>query len=111
MSELATVIYLIFIGYLFWTELHGEEDEHISWVPFVWMFIAGSRFVSSWLNLRSPGNVEAYAEGSPVDRAFFFTVIVCGSCVLYKRHIDWPRLFRQNKWLLAYFLYCLCSIA
>ena len=32
----------------------GADVEPISWVPLVWMFLAGSRWVSSWLNLSGP---------------------------------------------------------
>ena len=46
------------------------DVEPISWVPLVWMFLAGSRWVSSWLNLSGPlDSVDDYTEGSPVDRA------------------------------------------
>ena len=80
-------------------------------IPFFWMFIAGSRFVSSWLSLRSPtASVGALAEGSPIDAAVFFSLIVAGTIVLFKRKIDWDLLLSQNKWIVLYFLYCLASI-
>jgi exopolysaccharide production protein ExoQ len=110
--ELAAVLCVLFIGYLFRRDLSSRQAEPISWVPFVWMFIAGSRFVSQWLYLSAPlDSVEVYSEGSPVDRAVFLLLIVCGSIVLYRRDINWHRLLAQNKWLLAYFIYCLCSVA
>jgi exopolysaccharide production protein ExoQ len=109
--ELAALLCGAFIVYLFAKEFRSAEAESISWVPFAWMFIAGSRFVSSWLGLRAPAvSVAAYAEGSPVDRAVFLFLIVCGSIVLYRRNIDWHRLLTRNKLLVIYFAYCLCSI-
>jgi exopolysaccharide production protein ExoQ len=107
---LAALFCLFFIGYLFHQELRRPGRDRISWAPFTWMFLAGSRYVSSWLNLRGPGGLEGYSEGSPVDRAAFFAVIIWGVVVLARRDIDWRRLVAGNKWLLLYFAYCLISI-
>ncbi len=107
----AAVFFAAFIGYLFWRELRRPDRDSISWVPFVWMFIAGSRFVSRWLHLEGQWNtLDAYAEGSPVDRWVFLLLIVWGSYVLSRRNIRWGRLLADNKWLVAYFLYCLLSM-
>src|SRR5262249_7551371 len=108
---LAALGCLLFIAYLFRTHFVRSPATCISWLPFVWMFIAGSRFVSHWLNLRPAATGgDPYAEGSPVDRALFLALIVCGCFVLYRRQVNWRRLFLQNKWLIAYFAFCLCSI-
>ena len=108
----AAVVCVGFIAYLFWRELRRPDRDSISWVPFCWMFIAGSRFVSHWLNLQGPDNfADAYSEGSSVDRAVFLLLIVWGSVVLARRNISWGRLLSTNKWLVAYFVFCLCSMA
>jgi exopolysaccharide production protein ExoQ len=100
------------IGYLFWRDVRKPDRDSISWVPFVWMFIAGSRFVSRWLNLQAPADVvDAYAEGSPIDRSVFLVLIIWGAIVLARRNISWGRLLASNKWLAAYILYCLVSMA
>lgn len=109
-SELAALLCVVLIAFLFWRELSSPAVEKISWVPFIWMFIAGSRFVSTWLNLRAPTGVDGNIEGSPIDRTFFLTLIIAGSIVLARRNIRWGDVFRQNKWLVAYLAYCLCSI-
>jgi exopolysaccharide production protein ExoQ len=110
-SAIATVICVAFVAYLFARDLRSPQRETISWAPFVWMFFAGSRFASAWLDLRTPSvGVEAYAEGSPADRAVFLLLIIWGATVLYRREIQWRQLFVQNKWLVAYLLYCLLSI-
>src|SRR4051812_26582438 len=107
---IATLACFGLIGFLFWRDLQKQRQE-ISWVPLVWMFLAGSRWVSSWLSLSGPlQSVDAYAEGSPVDRAVFFTLILCGAFVLSKREINWGRLFARNPWIVLYLLYCLSSI-
>lgn len=109
---IATGACLLLIAYLFWNDIQKREGPPISWVPLVWMFLAGSRWVSSWLSLSGPmASVDDYAEGSPVDRAIFLALILAGAFVLSRRKIAWGQLLAQNKWLVLYFLYCLSSIA
>ena len=112
MSSIVVLICLLFIFYLFWTDSKKTKGySSVLWIPFFWMFLAGSRYVSAWLNLSAPtGSVEAIAEGSPVDRAVFFALIAVGAFILSRRKIDWGRLLSQNKWIVLYFLYCLSSI-
>jgi exopolysaccharide production protein ExoQ len=111
MIPLATVVCLAFISWAMFQDIRKNAAEPISWAPFWWMFFAGSRFASSWLNLRAPGgSVDAYAEGSPVDRAVFFVLIAWGAIVLLRRRINWHDLFSENKLIVAYLAYCLLSI-
>ena len=75
------------------------------------MFLAGGRYVSSWLNLRPETmSVATYNEGSPIDAAAFLSLIAAGVIVLWRRKIDWGRLLTKNIWIVLYFLYCLSSI-
>src|SRR5262245_10290045 len=106
----ATLICAVFIIWLFAASERTHQREPISWAPFFWMFIAGSRFVSSWLNMRAPASIDTYTEGSPVDRAVFFVLIAWGGLVLLRRHVRWREVLWSNKWLAAYLLYCLLSI-
>jgi hypothetical protein len=55
-------------------------------------------------------SADTIAEGSPVDRAVFFSLIAVCALILSRRKIDWSRLLRQNKWIALYLLYCLTSI-
>jgi exopolysaccharide production protein ExoQ len=113
MPIIATVVCMLFIVYLFWTDLRRPDSSSKAlWVPVAWMFLAGSRWVSSWLNL-GPNLASAndYAEGSPLDRAVFFALIVAGILILARRKIDWQRLLLNNTWIVLYLLYCLVSIA
>jgi O-antigen ligase len=113
MSSLATAVCLLFIVYLLWTDLRRPDSPSTAlWVPVAWMFLAGSRYVSSWLNVGPRfASANDYAEGSPVDRAVFFALIVAGIVILARRKIDWPRLLFDNKWIVLYLLYCLASMA
>jgi O-antigen ligase len=111
MRAIAAILCLGLVAYLYWRDLNKSDRDRISWAPFFWMFIAGTRFVSAWLTLGTSPSVEAYAEGSPLDRAVFFSLIIWGIVVLSRRDINWRQLFVGNKWLVAYFLYCLISMA
>jgi exopolysaccharide production protein ExoQ len=113
MPMLATVVCMLFIVYLFWTDLRRPDSPSKAlWVPLVWMFFAGSRFPSHWLNLGPPTVPSAndYAEGSPVDAAVFFALIMAGILILARRKIDWQKLLVNNMWIFLYLLYCLASM-
>jgi exopolysaccharide production protein ExoQ len=107
---LAAAIIVLFIAYLFWVELNDPRAPRISWAPFVWMFLAGSRFASYWIHLGSPRPSQAYAEGSPIDRAVFGLLIFWGVTVLVRRRLNWGQALTRNKWFLLYYLYCLASV-
>lgn len=112
MPLVATVICAAFIAHLFWTDLKRPHRPSLAlWVPLVWMFLAGSRHVSAWLDL-SPTFASAsdYADGSPLDRAVSFVLIMLGIFILAKRRIDWERLLVKNAWIVLYLLYCLASV-
>jgi hypothetical protein len=113
MGPIATIVCLAVIWLLFKQEFRDQSLERISWAPFAWLFFALSRFPSAWLQLRTPGvsGVDAYAEGSPLDRTVFLSIIVWGCAVLYSRRLAWAKVFSQNKWILAYLAFCLLSIA
>jgi len=76
------------------------------------MFLAGSRWVSSWLSVAPTlASASDYAEGSPLDRAVFFGLIMGGILILSGRRINWGELLVNNKWIVLYLLFCLASIA
>ena len=110
--SLATVICILFILYLFYVDFRRPDRASPAlWVPTIWMFLVGSRYVSAWLNLRPEfGSAQELAEGSPIDRAVFFGLIVAGILILARRKIDWDRLLIGNGWLVLYLLYCLASV-
>ena len=113
MPHLAAALCLLFIAYLFYTDIRRPDGRSLAlWVPTIWMFLAGSQFVSAWLNL-SPDfkSAAAYAEGSPIDRAVFFGLIVAGTFILARRKVDGPQLLIKNSWIVLYLLYCLASVA
>ena len=76
------------------------------------MFLAGSRYVSQWLNLSATtiSSMDLYMEGSPIDRAVFLFLIAASVVVLLQRKLNWSEIIKNNPWIWLYFLYALISI-
>lgn len=111
-AKLATFICIILICYLFWMDRKESSGQsHALWLPIFWMFLAGSRTVSQWLALGTAIDpLEAYSEGTPLDRDIYLVLIIVGIIVLLRRKPDWNQLLSRNKWLWLYFVFCLMSI-
>jgi exopolysaccharide production protein ExoQ len=110
--RIATLICILLILYLFWIDREKNEGVSFSiWIPFFWIVIAGSRFVSNWLTPGSPElSVDAYLEGNPLDRAIFLILILSGITVLVRRRLNWGVWLRENTWIWLYFLFGAISI-
>ena len=107
---IAAVLCLAFVAYLFRTDPRQEGSSTSAlWIPFLWMFFAGSRYLSSWLSFSSAESFS-YDEGSPLDRMLFLALIAAGVVVLVRRNVPWGRFMAGNKLLLLYFAYCLLSV-
>lgn len=109
---LATVLCLSFIAYLFWMDHIEDRDASKElWIPLLWMFLAGSRYISFWLD---PGvsrkSVETVLDGSPLDAAFFVLLIAAGIAVISRRRVDWFALLAENAWIWLFFVFGLLSI-
>jgi O-antigen ligase len=55
-------------------------------------------------------SVNAYADGSPIDRATFLFLILWGLVVLFRRAIYWRTLLIKNWPIVLYLAFCLLSI-
>lgn len=107
---MASFVCAAFIAYLFWADGKRERLSSALWIPLCWMFIAGSRYVSTWLGLRPNFTSAAEAsEGSPIDAATFMLMIALGALVLIRRRIDWRDLLSRNAFIFSYFAFCLMS--
>ena len=114
MQSLATVVCVLFIVYLFWTDLRRPHSRSMAlWVPLAWMFLAGSRWVSSWLNLAPTleSANDGYCRGQSDRPRGLLRPHRGGNSDSAGRKIDWQRLVVNNKWIILYFLYCLASVA
>lgn len=90
----------------------SKEKSKVSpalWIPLTWLLITGSRFVSQWLAL-SRGVYPFEEEGSPIDAAVFFALIIAGIYVLNQRRVTLREFARNNAWLTVFLLYCLAAI-
>lgn len=111
MGAIAVVLCLWFVVHLFRADVRENPDASPAlWVPLTWIFLASSRYVSSWLSLGVPESAGSYDEGSPVDAAVFFALIVAGLVVLYRRRLPWGDILLSNKLLAFYLLFCLASL-
>jgi exopolysaccharide production protein ExoQ len=109
---LATLITLAFIFWLFRRDFREKPNvTGALWLPFFWVFISGSRFVSDWLaifGLHLGGS--SADDGSPVDALFFFLVIAAGIYVLCQRRVSLAEFIRNNQWVTIFLVYCLLAI-
>ncbi|MFY9987692.1 MAG: O-antigen ligase family protein [Chthoniobacterales bacterium] len=105
---LALLLTLAFIFFLFWRET--RENSKVSsalWIPLIWLVLTASKFPSQWL---SAGAGQSPEDGSPLDAAVFFGLIVCGAYVLKQRRVSFRDFSRYNVWITVFLAYCLVSI-
>jgi len=112
MSELATVFCAAVVFVLFWLDRDGSERvSHALWIPFAWMFLAGSRMVSEWLypgwTAESP---DALLDGSPLDRFVVSALLIIGLGVLLGRAKQVNAILRANVPLLVFFGFAAFSV-
>ncbi len=80
-------------------------------IPYVWLFLISSRSVSEWLGYDYEGSLaELYAEGNPLNRAVYFSLMALSLMVLIKRRFAFNKFARENVPLLIFMLYCCVSI-
>jgi hypothetical protein len=111
-SQLATLLCLIFIVILFYLgENRFDSKSKALWIPLIWIFLAGSRELSQWLDLMTPGDAFRRAmEGNPIDGIAYLLLIGSGIVVILSRRPDWGALLIRNSWIWLYFLFGLLSV-
>lgn len=108
---IATVLTLAGILWLFRRDAVREPGASPAlWLPVMWLAITGTRFVSQWLELGQP-TAPNFVEGSPIDAAYFASLIFLGLWVLLNRRLSLGEVVRNNAWLALLILYCLLSVA
>ena len=103
-------LWLTLAGIFFVYRWDNRENGKVSraiWIPILWLFITGSRPLSSWLNSNAFAALE---DGSPVDAVFFFSLMAAGCYVLRQRRVNLATFVRNNRWLMAFFIFTLISI-
>ncbi len=106
-GQLALLICILTICYLLWMDRHNSRFvSKAIWIPFIWIFLAGSRYASEWFNLRSPiFSSYSIEEGSPVDRFVFTILILAGLIILVRRRLGWKKIFTQNSLIWLFFIF------
>jgi exopolysaccharide production protein ExoQ len=110
---LATSITLGFIAWLFFRD--SRQKHNITgavWLPFLWVFISGSRFLSQWLGMFGFNlGGTSVDDGSPFDALSLGLLIAGGVYVLRQRQVRLAEFFHHNRWVTIYLIYCLVAIA
>ena len=110
-AQLALLICGVFIAGLFFLDRDNSvRTSKALWLPVMWLWLVGSRPVSSWFG-GDNYTLAAAAEGSPMDAAIYQALILAGIIVLLRRKTKTNALLKANAPILIYFLYCLMSTA
>ncbi len=90
----------------------STRNSKALWLPVIWLWIAGSRAVSSWFGIGggSAGALASTLDGSPTDATIYATLMAAGIMVLFFRRDRTIVLLKENGPILIYLLYCLISI-
>src|ERR1700730_17931729 len=110
-ASIATFLCLAFIIWLFAKDAKLRKGSAALWIPLIWAVIMGSKPVSLWLGYSREFILHGELPEDPfIDKAQFFLLIALGLIVLSRRNVDWRRIFANNRWLFAYFLYIGISV-
>ena len=113
--SLATLACVVGVIGLFVLDRDSKSRASLAlWLPILWLFIGGSRNVSTWL---AGGTIKAedltsgaeYLEGSPFDRNVLLLLIVLALGVLAARKERTLELLKNNKPLVIFVLYSVAS--
>ena len=108
---LASLVYACGIAGLFYLDRDKSiRTSKALWLPVVYIWVLGSRPVSVWVGMDSPGTGDVQLDGSPVDRAFFAVLLLGAICVLVHRGRRTLTFLNANGLILVYFLFCLLSV-
>jgi len=112
-APLAFLIFSLGVAGLFYLDRDKSVRTSIAlWLPVAWLWIAGSRPVSSWFGIEGDGyGIAATLDGSPMDAAIFEALIVVGVIALFQRRNRPITLLKASGPVLIYLLYCLISTA
>jgi len=91
-------------------KLHNDAFTE-TLIPFAWLIIAGSKYLSHWIGYgQTFGTESAFTEGSPVDRYYFLMLTIAGIYLLIKRKAILLNVIINNKIFSIFLLYGLVSI-
>jgi exopolysaccharide production protein ExoQ len=108
--SVASLIFACGIAGLFYLNRDSSlRTSKALWLPVIWIWIVGSRPVSSWLGVTpTGGNVQI--DGSPLDAAVLGVLLVAAIGVLLNRSSRAGVVLLASWPVLIYFAYCLISV-
>jgi exopolysaccharide production protein ExoQ len=84
------------------------------WIPLLWIWIAGSRPVTSWWSATPTagvpaGGLDSTLDGNPVDAAIYALLLLLGVAILFARGKKTTKLLKAGWPVTLFFTYCLLS--
>jgi exopolysaccharide production protein ExoQ len=80
------------------------------WIPFVWLFIAGSRAPSLWFQAPNLVTDDQFIDGNPFERNIFSVLLFLAVLVLVSRRRKVQEVLKGNAPILLFIFYCLLSL-
>ena len=83
------------------------------WIPFIWIALAASRPLTSWLTpgVATAENFEsALLQGNSAERNYMIILLVAGALLLLKRRDRITFYFKDNVYIYLLYFYALVSI-
>ena len=110
--QIATVLFAVGIAGLFWLDRDDSvRTSKALWLPIIWLSIAGSRSLSSWLGMSLPPEIPGQPPAtSLLDQLVAATLMLLGAIVLIRRGREVTRLLKANWPIMLYFSFCLVSL-
>jgi exopolysaccharide production protein ExoQ len=112
-SSLALLVCSIGVAGLFFLDRDKSvRPSKAAWLPVIWLWIVGSRPVSSWLGMgvTTADTLAATLDGNPMDAAIFAALLVIGVMVLFHRRKKTSAYIAVSASIILFFLYCLISV-
>jgi exopolysaccharide production protein ExoQ len=103
---------LAFVFFLYWRDIRQQPNvTRAVWLPVIWVVLMASRSVAQWLDvLHFPIALGSPEEGNPLDAFVYLTLILAGLYVLNKRQISLSEVINNNRWVVAFLIYCFVAI-
>jgi O-antigen ligase len=108
MGRLILIAFLVFAVWLIRTDTARRPGISAAlWIPTLWVGILASRPLSAWIGF---GGGTDTLEGSPLDRVFFFGLIVAAFITISRRQVDWSDVLTRNWPVFLFYAYLLVSV-
>jgi exopolysaccharide production protein ExoQ len=109
---LAVFLCSVGIAGLFYLDRYPHErTSGALWLPVMWLYIVGSRSITSWFGIIPEAGENVQLDGSPIDATIYMLLLSAGIIVLVRRSRNTRTLLSLNWPILLYFAFCLASVS